>query len=377
MQIGLEQIRELRLRDRKKLNRRIRAMVLLALALFVLMCCMRTTAIGFVSPVTAAKNLYTMVRLTLAKIFHWNVYSYRSQVILAHPYYYETVGMFKSTLLVMVMGAVLAMAGGVYQSVFRNPIATPSMLGISSGINIVNLILVALYSDSIYQMVKMRYIFCYVVALGILILIYVISRVMGGKKSSVTDMLLVGTVAMRLIQNFVQVYQYYYLTQEDYLVLEQINTYGTSTFQTEMLVMMYALLLVCVLILTSVRYSMNAVSFDDDDSRVLGIRANRLRLIALVCATLMVVAAQVNYGDIGMLGLLIPHVCRYWFGSDFRNVLLGSAGLGAIALLLCKLILYVLSFNYYLSLISMGTIINVITTPLLIIVLLQQKRGWT
>jgi hypothetical protein len=42
----------------------------------------------------------------------------------------------------------------------------------------------------------------------------------------------------------------------------------------------------------------------------------------------MVTAAQVNYGDIGMLGLLIPHICRYWFGSDFRNVLLGSAGLG-------------------------------------------------
>ena len=190
-------------------------------------------------------------------------------------------------------------------------------------------------------------------------------------------MLLVGTVAMRLIQNFVHVYEYYYLEEEDYLLLEEINTYGTSTFQTEILVIMYVLLAVCVLILTSVRYSMNAVSFDDDDSHALGIRANRLRLIALVCATLMVVAAQVNYGDIGMLGLLIPHVCRYWFGSDFRNVLLGSAGLGAIALVICKLILYLLSFNYYLSLVSMGTIISVVTTPLLIFVLLQQRRGWT
>lgn len=377
MQIGLDQIRELRLRDRKKLNRRIRSMVLLALLLFVVMCCMRTTTMGFVSPVMAAKNLYTMVRLSMARVFHWDLYNHRTELILSHPYYYETVGMFKSSLLVMSMGAVLAMAGGVYQCVFRNPIATPSMLGISSSTNIVNLILVAVYSDSIYQMAKMRYILCYAVALGTLILIYLISRIMGGKKSSVTDMLLVGTVAMRLIQNFVQVYQYYYLDEEDYLLLEEINTYGTSTFATELLVIMYALLFVCVLILTSVRYSMNAVSFDDDDSHALGIRANRLRLIALVCATLMVVAAQVNYGDIGMLGLLIPHVCRYWFGSDFRNVLLGSAGLGAIALVICKLILYLLSFNYYLSLVSMGTIISVVTTPLLIFVLLQQRRGWT
>lgn len=377
MQIGLDQIRELRRQDRKKLNRRIGAMVLAAVLLFALMCCMRTTTIGFISPVMAAKNLYTMVRLTLAKIFHWNIYSYRAELILSHPYYYETVGMFKSSLLVMSMGAVLAMAGGVYQCVFRNPIATPSMLGISSGTSVVNLILVVMYSSNVYQMAKLRYTLCYVVALANLIIIYAIARIMGGKKSSVTDMLLVGTVAMRLMQNFVQVYEYCYLSEEDYLVLEQLNNYGTSTFATELLVIMYVLLAVCVLIMAAVRYSMNAISFDDDYSRALGIRAHRLRLIALACTTLMVVAAEVNYGNIGMLGLLIPHVCRYWFGSDFRNILLGSAGMGAIALILCKLILYVLSFHYYLSLIPMGTIISVVTTPLLIIVLLQQRRGWT
>ena len=136
MQIGLDQIRALRLQERKKLNRRIGAMILAAVLLFALMCCMRTTTLGFVSPVMAAKNLFTMVRLTLAKVFHWSIYASRSQIILSHPYYYETVGMFKSSLLVMSMGAVLAMAGGVYQCVFRNPIATPSMLGVSSTINI-------------------------------------------------------------------------------------------------------------------------------------------------------------------------------------------------------------------------------------------------
>lgn len=377
MRIGLDQIRELRLQDRKKLNRRIRAMILLALLLFAVMCCLRTTAIGFVSPVTAARNLYTMVRLTLARIFHWSVYSDRASIILSHRYYYETVGMFKSSLIVMAMGAVLAMAGGVYQCVFRNPVATPSMLGVSSSISIVNLILVVTYSTSIYQMARLRYALCYGVALACLLIVYLIARLMGGKKSSVTDMLLVGTVFMRLVQNFVQVFEYYYMTDEDYLLLEAINTYGTSAFEFETLVVVFGLLFVCVVILASTRYSMNAISFEDEDSRTLGIKATRLRLIALVCATLMVTIAQVNYGDIGMLGLLIPHVCRYWFGSDFRNVLLGSAGLGAIGLLLCKLILYVLSYNYYLSLISTGTIINIITTPLLIFVLLQQKRGWT
>lgn len=377
MQTGLEQIRAQRLADRRVLHRRAAWVALAILALFFAMCCMRTTEVGFVTPVQAAKNLYTMLRLFLAERLHWSAYANRAEIIRAHSYYFETVGMFKSTILVMVMGAVLAMAGGVFQCVFRNPIATPSMLGVSSSIRLVNLILVALYSSSIYQMVRMRYILGYVVALGSLLLIYFIARLMGGKKSSVTDMLLVGTVAMRVVQNLVSVYQYYYLSEEDYLVLEELNTYGSTTYQTDALLLMYALLLVCVLILFALRYSMNAVSFEDEDSRTLGIKAGRLRLIALCCATLMVTAAQINYGDIGMLALLIPHVCRYWFGSDFRNVLLGSAGLGAIMMMLCKLIIYALSFNYYLSLISVGTIINVVTTPLLILVLLQQKRGWT
>lgn len=377
MQIGLDQIRQLRLQDRKKLKRRIYAMILLALLLFIIMCCMRTTQMGFVSPITAAKNLFAMVRLTLAEIFHWSIYNDRSDIILSHSYYFETVGMFKSSFLAMVMGAVLAMAGGVYQCVFRNPIATPSMLGVSSSINIVNLILVTMYSASVYQMVRMRYILCYAVSLASLLLIYLIARLMGGKKSSVTDMLFVGTITMRLIQNFIQTYQYFHMTEEDYLVLEEINTYGSSSLQLELLAVMFALLFLCVFILVLMRFSMNAISFEDEDSQTLGISANRLRLVALICATMMTVVAQVNYGDIGMLGLLIPHVCRYWFGSDFRNVLLGSAGLGAIAMMICKLVLYLLSFNYYLSMISMGSIINLITTPLLIFVLLQQKRGWT
>lgn len=377
MQIGLDQIRQLRRQDRQKLNRRICTMVLIALLLFAVMCCMRTTTVGFVSPVTAAKNLYAMVRLTMAKVFHWSIYANRSEIILSHPYYYETVGMFRSSLLVLVMGAVLAMAGGVYQCVFRNPIATPTMLGVSSSVDIVNLVLIVMYSSSVYQMTQLRYFLCYAAALASLILIYLIARVMGGKKSSVTDMLLVGTVAMRVIQNFIQVYKYYYLTEEDYLLLEAIDTYGTSIYNTRLIVIMLALLLVCVFILSLMRYSMNTVCFDDDDSRTLGIKAHRLRLIALACATLMVTIAQVNYGDVGLLALLVPHVCRYWFGSDFRNILLGSAGLGAIALLVCRAIVCILNFNYYLSLIPIGTIIDIITTPLLIIVLLQQKRGWT
>lgn len=377
MQIGLNEIRALRLQDRKKRKRRIRAMLLLVLALFLLMCCLRTTAMGFVSPLTVVKNLAAMIQLTLAKLFHWNLYSRRTSVILSHPYYYETVGMFKSSLLGLTLGAALAMAGGVYQCVFRNPIATPAMLGVSSSLNITNLVLVTLYSSSIYQMLQLRFVLCYGVSLGCLFAIYLIARVMGGKKASVTDMLLVGTVFMRLVQNFVQVFEFYYLTEEDYLLLEQLNSYGTSAYELKTLTLLYAVLLVCVLVLAAVRYSMNAVSFTDDDARTLGVRANRLRLIGLVCATLMVTAAQVNYGDIGLLGLLIPHASRYWFGSDFRNVLLGSAGLGAIFMLLCKLVLYCLSFHYYLSLISLGTIINVITTPLLIFILLQQRRGWT
>ncbi|MCD8343758.1 MAG: iron ABC transporter permease [Oscillospiraceae bacterium] len=376
MQTGLENLRELRRGDRKKLNRRIAVMFIAVIGLFLAMCCMRTTVIGFIYPVTAVKNIFAMLRVTLVELFGWGSLS-AADIISGHSYYYETVGMFKSALLVIVTGAVLSMAGGVVQCVFRNPIATASMLGVSSSVNIVNMILVITYSSSIYQMIQMRYVLSYAVSLGSLLIIYIISRLMGGKKSSVTDMLLVGTVFMRIVQNFVQVYQYYYMTEDDYLILEELNTYGTTAYETQTLLVMYGLLLVCVLILSSMRFSLNAISFDDDDSRTLGIRADRLRLIALVCAVMMESVAQVNYGNIGMLSLLIPHVCRYWLGSDFRVVLLGSAGLGAVTLLVCRLIMYLMSFNYYLSLISMGSIISVITTPLLIIVLLQQKRGWT
>ncbi len=377
MQIGLDEIRSLYLQDRKKLRRRVRRLFLTVILIFLVMCCLRTTTLGLLSPVDAAKNLVFMVRLWLAKLFHWNLYNQRVELIRALTGYYETVTMFRTAVVAAAMGAVLSMAGAVYQCVFRNPIASPSLLGVSSGLKLTNLVLVLCYSTSVYQMVQLRFVVSYGVALGMLLLIYLFSRVMGRKKSSVTDMLLIGTIVMRQVQQLSQSYRYYYLDDEEYLLLEQLDSYGTSAFETSTLLQMLGILFVCTLILVLMRYSLNVVSFEDDDSRTLGIKANRLRMIALVCATMMVITALVSYGDIGMLALLIPHACRYWFGCDFRNVLLGSAGLGAIAMLLCRLIQYSLSFNYYLSMIPVSTIINVITTPLLIIILLQQKRGWT
>ena len=166
------------------------------------------------------------------------------------------------------------------------------------------------------------------------------------------------------------------MDDSDYIALETLNNFGTDIYDDNILFVVFGVLAVSLLVIISMRFSLNAVSFTDEEARTLGVNAGRMRIIVLVCATLMTTAAQVNYGDVGMLALLIPHLCRNWFGCDFRYILLGSAGIGAVIMMLCRFIRYLFRFNEYLVLIPVSIIINIVTIPVIIIILITQQRGW-
>ncbi len=117
------------------------ALLVLFLLVFIYLS-FRTTKIAFLPPWRTLANLFTCLKLNLAGLFHMNYYESRRAVIEAHPAYLETTTRLSGVVSIVAMGAAMSVAGVVFQSVFRNPIAVPTMLGVSSGINIANFILV-------------------------------------------------------------------------------------------------------------------------------------------------------------------------------------------------------------------------------------------
>ena len=112
----------------------------LLLAVFLLSLCFQVTQPGFIPGETFA-NLYTGVRLFFADLFQLPLALDRWDLIDAHPYYYETFVRLKSSLTTALSGMGICLAGAVFQTVFRNPLASPNIVGVSAGVNLGKLVL--------------------------------------------------------------------------------------------------------------------------------------------------------------------------------------------------------------------------------------------
>ena len=83
-----------------------------------------------------------------------------------------------------------------------------------------------------------------------------------------------------------------------------------------------------------VRWRLNILSAGEDEARAMGVNTHRLRLLTVICATLMTAASVAVSGMIGWVGLVIPHLCRKTIGNDCRHLLPASMVFGALFLLL-------------------------------------------
>lgn len=357
----------------------IPATVLGGAALICFTLCLRTGEAGVMSPLQALSNLITWIRLSLARALQLPLYLEREEIIAAHPYYLETVARCKNTLMTFLSGAILALSGAVYQGVFRNPMAAPTMLGMAGGVNLGLLILTMQYGLDAYLMIKQRYVLCYALALVMLGLVLAGGRFAGKNRTSVTDMLLVGTVLTQMVNVVISYYRF--LMDDVQLEVFQELTMRGFTSNVAMDDAGRSLLLLVILMAAGgvpmllLRFSFNTVSYSDEEARSLGVRPAVLRTVALLCVTLLMTAAVLHCGSVGILALVVPHLCRYWTGADFRRLFWSSALYGGLLLTACRAISSLIYIEGYGSF-PLGPIATLIAMPVLAFALAKGRRGW-
>ena len=278
-----------------------------------------------------------------------------------------------------ICGGAIAIGGATYQVIFKNPMAAPTMLGVSSGISLGLLLLVFQYSINAYSMVKERFIYCFGLSCVILIIVMAAGRFAGKNRRSVTDMLLIGSV-LGQITGAVSVIVRMNMELEDLQVLQTLSMYGFSVntdydFAGLAMFIMLGLFIVCLLPIYMMRSSFDALSFSDDEAKLMGINASLVRTVAMMLVTVLIIVAILYCGTIGALSLAVPHISRYMFGSRFKNVFLGSAYLGALLLIICRGIssmIYLPGMGFF----PIGTVAGLVCAPFLAMVLSQRRRGW-
>ena len=333
-------------------------------------------ALRFYAPWDAFSSLFNWARASISNALGLGWYPSDMLMVDIAPLYMQVVPRAGMTLATMVCGALLACAGMLYQTVFRNPIASPSLLGVTNGVKVGLLMAFAAFGISAEREIAARFAYGYTAGIITLIAVFAISRLITPRKSSVSvfDMLVVGTITsaflsaiakyiMRILAT-VDMWTIFYEYQEGLYIYNDPITYLV-------LIVSVVVSFVPVVLL---RFHFNLLSFSDGEARVMGANPRLLRALALVAGSLMILTAQVFVGPASSFALVIPFLSRVMFGSEFRKQLWGNVLLGMLVLLVCRTLCALIPFVGIG--VPIGTLAGIITVPVFIWATLFAEKAW-
>ncbi|HGY3717012.1 TPA: FecCD family ABC transporter permease [Citrobacter gillenii] len=234
-------------------------------------------------------------------------------------------------LLALVIGGSLALAGCVMQGLFRNPLADPGLLGISSGAACAVALWVVLpVTLPALLMLYAPMLAAFLGALAATVVIFILSQ---QRDSSLSRLLLVGIAINALCGAAVGVLSWVSNDAQ----LRQLSLWGMGSLgsaQWSTLLAVTSLMLPTVLVVWRLAPALNLLQLGEEDAHYLGVDVRWVQRILLLCSALLVAASVAVSGVIGFIGLVIPHLVRMWLGSDHRAVIPGSVLAGALLLLI-------------------------------------------
>lgn len=268
-------------------------------------------------------------------------------------------------LIIALAGATLGISGAVYQGSMRNALASPTTLGVVAGGTLGMTIYVIFFYDatvpdsevvtqasemlaytdgmSTMEYVAERYASLLCTLAGCFIVVaFVLGVALAAGRGRVSGPVLVitGQVVVMVITAVLSIVRSYFATLEGEgaLVGDALNQSRSMTFSSMYtlldLVLMAVPILVGVGIILALRIRLNALTFDEDEARSLGLSVNATRNLMVAACTLMTAVVIAFCGSIGFVGFLVPHLTRRLVGPDFNYLMPASALVGALFMVL-------------------------------------------
>lgn len=279
------------------------------------------------------------------------------------------------SLTAMMAGAGLAVSGLLMQTVFRNPLAGPSVLGISSGASL-GVACVVLLSGSIggVALSKLGVIGEVTITLsaiiGSLLIMAIIAFVAQKVRGNVT--LLIMGVMIGYIANAIIGVLKFFSAEEDiraYVIWGLGSFSRVSGGQTSVFILLMLVLLPLSFFLIK---SLNLLLLGDSYAQNLGLNIKRARLLVIGCSGVLVAVVTAYCGPIVFLGLAVPHICRGLFHTSNHAVILPASLLGGASLaLLCNLIARMPGFEGALPVNSVTALVG---APVVMWVLFKRRK---
>ncbi|XKF00841.1 iron ABC transporter permease [Pseudoalteromonas mariniglutinosa] len=271
-------------------------------------------------------------------------------------------------ILAVLVGAVLAQTGAATQALCRNPLADPSIIGISAGAAVVAVTFIAFGAQFNFQAQHYLPYASFMGALTVTYLLYRIAR--QHRQINITTLILVGVAVNALSFALIGLLSFY----ADDSALRLINywTMGSLAGANWRSLMESTPLLILSLVgLWSLREPMNLLLVGESQAQYLGVNTQQLKIKIIIFVALGVGAVVALTGLIGFVGLVVPHIARLMVGPHLRIMMPLCIMLGIIVLLLSDWLARVLVMPAELPI---GIITALLGAPLFIYLILKSKK---
>ena len=266
----------------------------------------------------------------------------------------------------LVVGAALAGAGTAYQGMFRNPLVSPDILGVSTGAA-----LGAALAIFLSKSILLTQAFAFAGGLAAVGLVYGVGSRLRGH-DPLLALVLTGVVIGTLLGSAIALLKY---LADPYNQLPAITFWllgSLAAISPKDIAYSIPLVLAGLVPMLLLRWRVNLLALPDDEARALGVDTRRLRTVVVTCATLMTAAVVAISGIIGWVGLLIPHAARLLVGPDFGRLLPLAMLMGAAFMLavdtLCRTIATIE--------VPPGVLTALIGTPFFLWLFALARRTW-
>ena len=268
------------------------------------------------------------------------------------------------------VGGGLAVTGAAYQGVFRNPLVSESILGVSAGASLGAVVAVVLSLGRAGASLL-----AFAGALLAVLLTWLVSRAFKGNPAIL--LVLAGTVVGSLFSAVFTLVQYTLAKDgnfQDGRIRELLFWLmgSLADIQPGDLLLLGAGIGACYLALYRMRWKLNLLSLGEEEARALGLDTRRARLVLIGCSTLIAALSVSICGMIGWVGLIVPQAVRIVLGPDNRRLIPCAFLTGGLFLIAADIV----SRALLLFEIPIGVVTAVVGTPIFLFLLTKLCRGW-
>ena len=268
----------------------------------------------------------------------------------------------------VLVGAALSASGAVYQGLFKNPLVSPDILGVSSGAAVGASIAIILSLPVLYVSLT-----AFGFGLAAVFAVVFLSQLIARGKLNVIIMVLSGVVISSLFGALSSLLKF--LADSENKLPEITFWLMGSLARTggyQNVLYMLGVTALCSVPLFLLRFRLNILAFGEEEAKAMGVNVKFYSFI-IICASTLLTASSVAFcGIIGWVGLIVPHIARSIVGANFNALLPASMLIGALFLLVVDTI----ARCAMASEIPLGIITSLIGAPVFIYLLYQSKKGW-